>query len=356
MLVNGSSFYCGNGSSKPLQLALNSDVTSLKSSVSSGKSIVASAVTGKGVQTAADATFQTIANNINAIPTGSYGAGTATVTVTGADISKGDKVILLPKTHEWYSDNYSVASDAEITNGYCYSSAHSYEDADIVCIDDNGNLCIQTIRAPSRNWSVDSFVGYANNVYQYTKAGTNGSAIYYEKFDPTTGKFSTVTQSEAIGSPSVGTLKTTSKLFEISYRRSSYSECNCRIITVIDSKTNKSCGIQICAHKNSEGDAFGYSPKIVDVTDKSKCWLLVPTYSHSTSYCGVYQFDSMGQICPTQATPFSSYNLLADGVLNENLVYYPFIGIAQSSGAVGSTITVKNYGLYGAILDKDSAV
>ena len=80
--MNGSDFYCGNSSLNPLQLALKSmipdvsgfatsvELNSLKTSVSSGKSIVASAVTGKGVSTAADASFQTIANNINAIPTG----------------------------------------------------------------------------------------------------------------------------------------------------------------------------------------------------------------------------------------------------------------------------------------------
>ena len=107
MLVNGSDFYCGNSSGSPCQFALksqipsqyvhptskqcnyaythpstkqcnysvdlsgyakSSELNSLKSSVSSGKSLVASAVTGKGVSTAADASFQTIANNINAIP------------------------------------------------------------------------------------------------------------------------------------------------------------------------------------------------------------------------------------------------------------------------------------------------
>lgn len=94
MLVNGSDFYCGNSAGSPCQLALKnqipsqyvhpstkqcnysvdtsqfattSELNSLKSSVSSGKQIVASAVTDKGVSTAADASFQTIANNINAI-------------------------------------------------------------------------------------------------------------------------------------------------------------------------------------------------------------------------------------------------------------------------------------------------
>ena len=43
---------------------LQSELNSLKSSVSEGKSLVAAAVTDKGVTTAADATFQTIADNI----------------------------------------------------------------------------------------------------------------------------------------------------------------------------------------------------------------------------------------------------------------------------------------------------
>lgn len=49
---------------------LVNEINSLKTSVSSGKAAIASAVTGKGVQTAADASFQTMANNINALPPG----------------------------------------------------------------------------------------------------------------------------------------------------------------------------------------------------------------------------------------------------------------------------------------------
>ena len=45
----------------------DSEIASLKSSVSEGKSLVAAAVTDKGVTTAADATFQTIADNIGKI-------------------------------------------------------------------------------------------------------------------------------------------------------------------------------------------------------------------------------------------------------------------------------------------------
>lgn len=45
----------------------NNEISSLKSSVSNGKSLIASAITDKGVSTASDATFQTMSNNIRSI-------------------------------------------------------------------------------------------------------------------------------------------------------------------------------------------------------------------------------------------------------------------------------------------------
>lgn len=47
----------------------NIDINSLKTSVSEGKALIAAAVTDKGVSTAADATFQTMATNIRNITT-----------------------------------------------------------------------------------------------------------------------------------------------------------------------------------------------------------------------------------------------------------------------------------------------
>ena len=99
ILVNGSDIYIGGSSSEKIQIArvdqipqvtqyvhpaekqcnyvythpseiqcnAASEINSLKSSVSNGKSAIASAITGKGVSTASDATFQTMANNINSI-------------------------------------------------------------------------------------------------------------------------------------------------------------------------------------------------------------------------------------------------------------------------------------------------
>ena len=50
--------------------SLIEEINSLKTSVSEGKALIAAAVTDKGVATAADATFETIANNIRSIVSG----------------------------------------------------------------------------------------------------------------------------------------------------------------------------------------------------------------------------------------------------------------------------------------------
>lgn len=71
----------------PLLIFLSTDAyNSLKTSVSEGKSLVAAAVTDKGVSTAADATFQTIATNIGSIVTGT---DTSDATATAAQILSG---------------------------------------------------------------------------------------------------------------------------------------------------------------------------------------------------------------------------------------------------------------------------
>lgn len=55
-------------------VARKAEIDDLKLSVSDGKTVVAAAITGKGVPTAATAPFQTMADNINSIVTGSLKA------------------------------------------------------------------------------------------------------------------------------------------------------------------------------------------------------------------------------------------------------------------------------------------
>ena len=83
--VANSKVFCklGNGAVRDLTLDTNtvythpsaiqcdasSEIESLKSSVSNGKTLIANAITGKGVATSSSDTFATMANNINQIST-----------------------------------------------------------------------------------------------------------------------------------------------------------------------------------------------------------------------------------------------------------------------------------------------
>ncbi len=140
MLVNGNDFYCGNSSGSLCQFALtsqipsayvhpstkqcnysvdlsgyakSSDVESLKSSVSSGKSLVASAVTGKGVSTAADASFQTIANNISSISTESTYGTLRVYDAWDTSTYYPGRVIYL----SGFREDFSIASNYNIYGG-----------------------------------------------------------------------------------------------------------------------------------------------------------------------------------------------------------------------------------------------
>ena len=92
LLVDGNDFYVGNSSSQKVQIAradqipnvtqyvhpteiqcnAASEINSLKTSVSSGKTQVANAITGKGVSASGNDSFATLASKINQITTGSW--------------------------------------------------------------------------------------------------------------------------------------------------------------------------------------------------------------------------------------------------------------------------------------------
>lgn len=65
---------------------IDEEITELKKSVSDGKTLVANAITGKGVSTSASATFQTMATNINSIK---VGIDTSGATASASDILSG---------------------------------------------------------------------------------------------------------------------------------------------------------------------------------------------------------------------------------------------------------------------------
>lgn len=75
---------------------INSEINKLKKSVSDGKSLIASAITAKGIETESDATFEVMAENINDIQTDIYGL-IGTWKVVGV---VDDAIIGVPTPHE----------------------------------------------------------------------------------------------------------------------------------------------------------------------------------------------------------------------------------------------------------------
>lgn len=85
-------------------------------SVSNGKNLIASAITDKKVPTDADATFETMANNINAIKLGS-GTAIPSDVKAGKTFTNSDGVEYTG-TYDFVSETSASATAAELTKGY----------------------------------------------------------------------------------------------------------------------------------------------------------------------------------------------------------------------------------------------
>ena len=102
---------------------LDDEINSLKSSVSNGKSLIASAITDKGVSTASNATFQTMADNIGKIEIGhKYITGTVIPEFTYLD-SQGS-------ARRYYGTKILISTQLQRINYYMlisrgYAESHS---------------------------------------------------------------------------------------------------------------------------------------------------------------------------------------------------------------------------------------
>ena len=94
--------------------ASSSDLESVKKSVSDGKSSIASAITNKGVATAADATFATMVNNIDTMYTNACNTGYKNGVIDADNRANANSVNYKTGYNNGYSDGsatgYKVAS------------------------------------------------------------------------------------------------------------------------------------------------------------------------------------------------------------------------------------------------------
>lgn len=128
------------------------EVDSLKKSVSDGKTTVANAITGQGVTTATDATFATMATNIATVGTNKYNAG-VTATKVG------------------------TATAAQVLSGYTFTNASTVDATGTMV--NNGAVN----QALSINGSYTIPVGYHNGSGKVTQSITTKAAATYTPGD-----------------------------------------------------------------------------------------------------------------------------------------------------------------------------
>ena len=109
---------------------LQNQVNSLNTSVSNGKSLVANAITGKGVATSSSDTFATMANNISSISSaGKYASQLVSNITTYAGTSDdrwfvGSLTQISGPTTVWFERSWSRPITMQTSNGVIYLSLY----------------------------------------------------------------------------------------------------------------------------------------------------------------------------------------------------------------------------------------
>lgn len=112
-------------------------VDTLKKSVSDGKTKVANAITGKGVETATDATFDVMAENISKIDTELHGA---TLTVSTSDKELFGKTVTLDMHHTIvgttvFSNNGTCSFIVQQSGPYTITCGEAHKDVSVTNVD-----------------------------------------------------------------------------------------------------------------------------------------------------------------------------------------------------------------------------
>lgn len=325
MVTTPTKFYCGQNDT-PVQLATFQ-------TVSDGKKIVANAITDKGIETAEDATFATMADNIGKLSTSSYVGGIMEVEISTGTVKAGDMVVLHPRRHVY--DNSYEDSSILINNRIYAIYGSTWGDVLLTAIDNNGKFKTK-IETHTYNYYYGITVKN-NNICKVTNSSGNGSTSYY-KFTGDDWIDSTETEySSAEGLPQASEVYQSSTLVDTTFRW--YTG----IFAITHLSDNKPAGLLGFHGGTSEKNQYYHTSGIFTFdTPNGKTYIhKITPVSQSKSAIMIYGIDSNGQVCPTMAKPITDTTAVSS-TQNDAI---PFIGKAITGGTAGETITVQNYGL-----------
>ena len=163
---------------------MQEDIEELKNSVSDGKALVASAITDKGIATASDASFGTMASNILEIPTGDAKPG-GLFTGSFIDITNDlSRLVDYGFTHIPSYNSlvgfYNALMDANI---YC-KPVYSQDvlSAFIICADANSEVGIRVSETSSNNFQYERYYNQQLVVSDWdSTTGTQECYVYHSK-------------------------------------------------------------------------------------------------------------------------------------------------------------------------------
>ena len=308
-----------------------SELNSLKSSVSSGKSLVASAVTDKGVSTAADASFQTIANNVNAISTG-LGSGVATVMVAGnQSINSGDTVYLGPGSATCEGSNRSPTFGAFNSGFFIISNGSLFVYG--WCAGLQQFVSPASTRAPGYSYS--NIKSYSDGSFSFDYKTDNGTYTAQYRINQQDGSLespsSVGSEISAGGSGSISQLLVSSG----SGNSISYIGWNGKTSPILNYNQYYSRYYEYALYK------------VITLGNPDCILLCMPYWYCQFSYIIPFFPDSLGYPCPYygyKSLDEIPHKIQSSGYDNPSQYFIPYYGVALSSGSPGNKIQVRNYG------------
>lgn len=298
-------------------------------SASDGKALIASAITGKGIDTDSDATFQTMATNISAIQTNpTLQSKTATLS-TSAQTIKADSgydalsQVTVPAV-------VGTAGTSNVLTGRTFSSASGVNLTGTMA--DNGAVT-STLNAGA-SYTIPS--GYhngsgkvtANSLASQTAGTATASDIASGKTAYVNGSSITGTASNVYSATVTTTTNSTNTFITVDYRGSTTAASN----SIASFTTTRSSYEQIiCTYVSNSGTSSGsfsganYNVKAIVVPNIGICF-----YMYITGDTYYSSFHTYGSVSP--------YYWVSD---NGNGTYTHNITLALL--ASGSTATIKAY-------------